>query len=282
MTRAFWLAALTALTAATIVGAPAARAGDLDAAVPGHPGLTAFDLVKTLAPDLTRNANGSATTHKLIPLRHLEGKDSYVDLSAELNITSADVYPVPGDPSRVIVTSDLGEVEGYVAQPSVMALISLTPTPRLVDAVEVGSDRWVAVSIDAKRNAAPGAPVIMVESEHDNSNQSYLSTAIAVVHHDRFAWVDTLFTFSEAYCAFRRTQQPFVTTTKSHGAYADIHVRVEEITDRTGDDCGDDVKPVEPGKREVTGVWRWNPRKGEYQGGSKALEKLQKEDQARF
>jgi hypothetical protein len=283
MKRVTSLVAALALAALTTAGASAAQAGDLSAVVPGHPGLTAFDLIKLMAPDLAHNADGSATTYKLTAMRHLEGKDADIDLTGKVMIADADVYALPGDASRVVVVADLGAVEGYVAQPSAMALIALTPTPHLLDAVQIGSDRFVAVDIKPVRMVARGSPLILVDSDHFNSNEDYLSTAVAVVRHDRFVWVDSVFTFNVKLCSWQETQSPVFTTVRRRGALADIHVRVDDVVKHLDDDCGgNDDHPPKPHKRQITGAWRWDARKGAYVGDTKALDRLEKENQTKF
>src|ERR1700761_4044891 len=120
-----------------------ALAADLSDPVPGHPGLTQFDLLKLFVPDLARGADGKAAGTKTVPFVHIEGQDSRIDLPDNLTVDSIEVIPMPGDPTREIMLADFGPSEGFVADGELLALFELDATPKLLDVTEVGSDRFV-------------------------------------------------------------------------------------------------------------------------------------------
>ena len=76
--------------------APAAAVG-LDQTVPGHPGLTYFELLRLVVTDLTPDGHGGDT---FVPFRHIEGKDLTSDLPDTPAFDAVDVIAVPGDPAR--------------------------------------------------------------------------------------------------------------------------------------------------------------------------------------
>ena len=261
----------------------AAAAADLSDPVPGHPGLTQFDLLKLVVTDLARGGDGSASGTKTVPFVHIEGKDSRIDLPDDLTVVSIEVMPVPGDPSREIMLADFGPSEGFVANAELMALFSLDPKPRLLDVTEVGSDRFVALETPIKL-LAPDAPLLVIESEHDNSNEAYLSSAMVTVRADKFRWIDSVFTFNVSLCSFQDFQQPTFTPRPAKGsAYASIDVRVVEETKLTGEDgCNDELKPPKPGKRVYATTYRWSSAKQDFQPTNTVLERLMQETTKRF
>ena len=275
--------ALPVVAALLLALAPAARAADdLSNPVAGHPGFTQFDLLKLVVTDLAHDADGSVGGKTVVPFVHLEGKDALVDLPDPLKVVSIEVVPMPGDPSREIMLADFGQSEGFVADGELMMLFSLDPKPRLLDVVQVGSDRFVAW-VKPVEMLAKDAPLLVIESEHDNSNQAYLSTAMATVRGDKFIWIDSIFTFNEHYCGWQRMQTPAIKPHPVKGsAYAAIDVRAVEETSRIeGDECGDDKIP-KPSKRVFDTLYVWNLAKKTFTPNNKSIETLSKEDQKRF
>ena len=262
--------------------ASSARAADLSDPVAGHPGVTQFDLLKLVVTDLARAPDGSAQGKTVVPFTHIEGKDMLVDLPDPLAVVSIEVMPMPGDPSREIMLADFGQSEGFVADGELMALFALDPKPRLLDVVQVGSDRFVAW--DSKpAMLARDAPLLVITSEHNNSNQTYDSTAMVTIRDDRFRWIDSVFAFSERYCGWQRIQSPSFTPRPRKGsAYASIDVKVVVDTTRSDEECGDDQKPPKAGKHTVETVYRWNPAKGDFVAANDALDRLSKENQKNF
>ena len=260
-----------------------ASGADLSDPVPGHPGFTQFDLLKLVVTDLARGDDGSASGTKTVPFVHIEGKDSGIDLPGDLTVVSIEVMPMPGDPSREIMLADFGPSEGFVANAELMALFSLDSKPRLLDVTEVGSDRFVAWH-NPPDMLAHDAPLLLIESEHDNSNESYLSTAMVTVRGDKFHWIDSVFTFSDSLCSFQDFQQPTFKPRPTKGsAYASIDVRVVEESKLTGEDgCNDELKPSKSHKRVYETLYRWDPAKRDFKPSNKVLERLQKETLKRF
>jgi hypothetical protein len=264
-----------------LVSASPAGAADLSDPVAGHPGLTQFDLAKLVVTDLARGTDGTASGAKVVRFRHIEGKSSLVDLPDPLAVAGIEVMPMPGDPSREILLIDFGPSEGFVADGELMALFRLDAKPRLLDVVQVGADKNVGWTTPPAM-LAPDAPLLVIESEHDNSNQTYVQNALVTVQGDRFRWIDTVFTFSDHACGYQRIQQPAFKARKTRDAVASIDVRVVEETKAIPDDnCGDDKVP-KPSRRVFDTVYRWNAAKKSFTPNNKAIERLSEEDQKRF
>jgi hypothetical protein len=267
---------------AALASAPAASAADLGDPVPGHPGVTMFDLARLVVPDLVDAPDG-ATGHKAVPFRHIEGNDMLAPPEDPilLGVPPIDAAAVPGRADRVVVLIDLGGSDGHVEEAAVLALVAFDPGPRLLDVVGVGNDRWTAMETDHARLLAAGSPLIAVESAHFNSNESYTSTELIFLRGDRFQLIDSLFTFDESFCAYTRTEEPTYTALAAPAPYRALEVSVKETVKRSGEDGCTDQKPPPAGVHIYSGVYRWDAAKGRYVVHSKALDALAALNKAR-
>ena len=273
MTRLIVLVACLIVAGAPLTAA-AASAGISDP-VPGHPGLTYLDLMKLVVTDLAATPDG-ASGHKVVAFRHIEGADLKADVedTVTLGSTSIQAIPVPGRTDRVLVLADLGGSDGNVEEAELLGLFAIDPKPRLLDVVEVGNDRWTALD-DTPRTLAPGSPLIIIDSDHDNSNENYNSTEMIFIRDDRFTLIDTLFTFSVSVCAFNRTQETAYATLAAPGPYRTLRVTVTETVKRTGDECNDDEKPPPAGVHRYSGTYRWNAARGRFEAQAGQLAVLE-------
>jgi hypothetical protein len=270
-----WLAALAP--------AAAAPAADLTDAVPGHPGLTAFDIARLVVTDLRAGPDG-ATGHKVVAFRHIEGKDGLAppEDPVQLGVPPVDMAAVPGRADRLLALIDLGASDGNVEEAEVLALVGFDPTPKLLDVVEVGNDRWTGMDTDHMPLLAPGSPLIVVDSGHSNSNESYASTDLIFLDGDRFRLIDTLFTFNESFCAFDRTEESTYRPIAGPGAYRALEVSVKETVKLTGEDGCSDQKPPPAGVHVYAGVYRWDAAKRRFVVHSRALDRLAALNKARM
>jgi len=271
-----WLAALA--------HAAAASAASLDDPLPGHPGVNAFDLAKLIIPDLAHSPDG-ATGHKTIVLRHIDGKGALAppEDPIALDPSAVDLMAVPGRPDRILALIDLGPSDGNVEEATVLGLYALSPKPRLLDAVEVGDDRWTGMESKNPPMLAPGSPLIAVDSGHSNSNESFNSTELIFLHGDRLALMGGLVTFSESFCAFERTQTLTYHAVPAPGPYASLQVSVRETTKLTGEDgCTDQPAPRHAGVQTYQGVYGWDAAKGGFVVSSKPLAALAALNKARM
>lgn len=94
--------------------------------------------------------------------------------------------------------------------------------------------------------------------------------------------IDTIFTFDENRCDFRREQIPsFKATGTAGGAFAAIEATVTETTTPSDEDCSSEQKP-EPARRSITVTYKWDDASSRYAPDSDAFEKLAAEDETRF
>jgi len=93
------------------------------------------------------------------------------------------------------------------------------------------------------------------------------------VRHERFSLIDSPFLFGERFCAFERTQTPSFTTFPERGAYRAVHVAVQQVTKRSGEDCGGE-KPPPSGDKSCQATYRWNARQQAFVASSHELDTL--------
>lgn len=270
-----------------IVLAPAlARAGealfpDLEDTVAGSEGVTYVDLSRLVLPGLEPDGTGYRGS-EIIGTRHLGGKDMGASPPDEFVIYDVAALPIrAGGRDRLLLLFDLGleaTAEGF----AILALFDTGTSPSLLDAAQVGFDRHTYFRAPASLPLDGGNDLVLTMSTHFNSSQAYVFSAMIGIREERLELIDTVFTFDDRACGFERRQKPeFTAAPGAAGAHADIAVRVVETTSHSGDAC-DDAKLPPEGSRAVETVYQWDAARSQYRPASDALERLARENEARF
>jgi hypothetical protein len=250
--------------------------------VPGHRDLTYFDLMKHVVTDLAPHGTGGATGSDIVPFTHIEGKHATAAPADDpVDFDHVDVMAIPGDPEHLILRTDLGPSDGNVEEAELLSLFVLAPRVRLLDVVEVGNDRFTGFSEGNPQLLAPRTPLILIESSHSNSDQSYQTTEMIFIRGGRFRLIDTVATFGERSCAAERTQTPSVTTMADNRPYRAIHLVVRSQVKPTGEDCGDETMPRARNAR-YQATYRWDARRQKFVTRSDALNRLAIQNENRF
>jgi hypothetical protein len=190
--------------------------------------------------------------------------------------------PIPGDESRIVLLADLGLAELRVDDTVLLALFALSPTPELLDVVEVGVDQFTHFrDMKPELMLAPRTPLIIIDSSHENSNQSYDASEMIFIHGARFRLIDSLFTLGDASCAQRRAQQPSFTTLADPGPYRAVHVSVEDRVAATGAECEDEKAP-RPHVSTFQATYRWDAQQQRFATPSSELRRLAAENHKRL
>jgi hypothetical protein len=239
--------------------------------VPGHHGLTYFDLMKHVVPDLTK-AGDSATGKTIVPFTHIDGRDLKAEPDA-ISLKEVDVIPIPGGATRTVLSVDLGSAEGSLAGAKFLALFSLAPAVKLLDIVEIGGDRFVDVTLARPPDLGRDTPLILVNSWHDNSNQSYGLVDMIFIRNGRFRQIDNVFTLGDAYCGYRRTQSIDIKTVADGAIYRAVEVTVRQEVTLADEDCGDEKLPV-AAVTTYRATYRWNLRRQDFTTNSHDLDRL--------
>jgi hypothetical protein len=286
--RIVWLA--VAAAAAGFAGMSGARASAaLDPAdhVAGHPTVTYFDLVKQIVTDLDSlpardlPQAGGPTAHTIVPYRHIEGKDAKTDPAGPVAIQLLTAFTIHADgKSRLALMIDLGPSDEAVTEFTLLGLFDMADQPKLLDVVEVGTDRLTGFA-GKPLSLGRGSDLITIDSDHFNSNEDFVGTELVFVRHNRFQLIGSLFTFDVHLCASRRTQEPVITTATDPAArYRKIRLAVRErvtlLPDRDG--CSGEKVP-RPFRRTYHATYRWSAARKEFEVTAGDLNRLDRENQ---
>ncbi len=280
---------LAAAAAGFADGSRANASGALDPAdhVAGHPTVTYFDLVKQVVTDLgdlparEEPASGPPTAHTIVPYRHIEGKSAKTDPAGPVAIQLLTARTIHADgKSRLALMIDLGPSDEAVTEFTLLALFDMADQPKLLDVVEVGTDRLTGFAGEPLP-LGRGSDLIVIDSDHFNSNEDFVGTELVFVRHDRFQLIGSLFTFDARLCASRRTQEPAITTAAGFAKrYRQIHLAVhEKVVLLSGSaDCSGEKVP-RPFHRTYRATYRWNAARGKFEITATDLNRLDRENQ---
>jgi hypothetical protein len=276
---------LALLVVACLLGWPASgRAGLVKPGDPvaGHSGLTYFDLMRMVVTDLTpASAGDDAEAHRIVNYRHIEGKNSKTVPAGAVAIKYLEPLEIhTGGMSRLVLMADLGPSDEAVAEFVLLALFDIGGTPKLLDVVEVGTDRLTGFADKPLLALGRGSDLIRIDSDHFNSDEDFVNTELIVVRGDRFQLVDAVYTYNVKSCTYQLTEWPEVRTVSDRGRrYRAIVLTVPEKVELQRDfaDCGDEKAP-RPFVRTFHATYRWNARRRAFVAVSGNLAKLAKEN----
>jgi hypothetical protein len=268
--------------------AGAGRAGgalDPTDRVPDHPTVTYFDLLREVVTDLdSPPVHGEPTAHAIVPYRHIEGDDAKTAPAGPVAIQLLTALTIKaGSKSRLALMIDLGPSDEAVAEFTLLALFDMADQPKLLDVVEVGTDRLTGFAgkpLPLGRGHKGGADLITVSSDHFNSNEDCVGTELIFVRNNRFQLAGSLFTFDVRNCASRRVQEPVITTAADpSGRYRKIRVAVNASVTLEPDraDCSGETIP-RPLRRTYHAIYRWNAVRKHFEITSSDLQKLDREN----
>jgi hypothetical protein len=266
-----WTAAL-----AQAVGFP-----ELSGAIPGHQDVTYFDLAKMVVPDLKAGDDGFYKGSAPIEMRDILGGDDGGSPPETINLPNAAVLAIKaGGKERLTMLLDLGQAQDSAEGFAVLALFDLTGKPKLLDAVNVGTDQSTYFRDPGKLAVGPDDDALITMSTHFNSNQGYVDTILIQVRGDRFEPIDQINTFDENVCAYKRTQDLSFQAPGDERPYAAIKVTVTDATMPSGESCEEPAP--EAVSRGISVTYRWDKAKSRYVKDSDAFEKLSAENAKRF
>jgi hypothetical protein len=273
------LAALSLVGAAHAQNAASADPGD---PVPGTRGVTYLDLLRQIVPDIAATDNGYEG-HKTIALRHIGGDDMASEAPDPIVISTLSVLPVQADgKDRLLLLVDLGQSEDSVQSSTVLALFSTGDSPKLLDAADVGYDRFTGFGEPAKLSLGEGKTMVITQSSHFNSNQNYEATPMILLRNDRLQLVDVVWTLDDHGCSYERQERPaFSAGDRAARTYSDIVATVTETTTLTNQDCSGE-EALKPGTQVFTVTYRWDEASSKFVPDSDAFDKLAAENEERY
>jgi hypothetical protein len=275
------LATLVLMLAPTSSRAAEVTFPDLEAAVPGHKDISYLDLAQDIVLDLAK-ANGVYQGHVVIDVRHIGGPDDASSQPETINLPGVAALPIRSDGrDRLLLLLDFGDAADSANGFAVLALYDLSSAERLLDAANVAYDRSTWFREGASLAVSADTDAVITMSEHFSSSQGYVTSALILPRDDRLELIDTIFTFNEQLCEYKRQQVPsFKTVDAAGSAFASIEAVVTETTTPSDESC-EGQKPA-PATRTITVTYKWDDAASRYAPDSDALKKLAVENQQRF
>lgn len=277
-----WLAALLAWPAAGVAQGAIVRdrtLTELIVQVPGHTGISYFDLVKQVIPDLARDET-RAIGHKTIPLRHIAG-DGYggtIPDPIKIGVLRAVPFQSEGKP-RIALLIDIGKIDDLGEQPHILAAFDATGRmPTLLDAVDIGLDRSTSLAEPALVQIGAHDDAILTTSQHFNSAENYTWTALIFLRGGKLELVDKFLAYSAWTCAsqgkraFSFKGVPGANDTP----YYAIGVTMSDLGSPPEERC-DDLPLSAPYARTATSHYRWDAGRAQFMADSDAVQRLQKQ-----
>jgi hypothetical protein len=286
MSSALWQGRSVRTAIAALIGilwladAASAEIVELTDMLPGHPGVTYFDLMKLVVTDIEVDPPEPPTAHTIVPYRHIEGAKARTEPAGPIAIKYLEPLNIhAGGPARLALMADLGDSDEAVAEFVLLALFDMTDEPKLLDVVEVGRDRLTGFGTPALTPLGNGTDLINIDSDHFNSNEDFVVNELLFVRNDRFELVDSLFTFDVKMCAFSLTEEPSVSTRLARGErYRRILLNVREKREVMPDAASCDDKPPRPFAQNYSTVYRWDAHRGRFVAISGNMKKLDAEN----
>lgn len=254
---------------------------ELNSPIPGHQDITYFDLAKMIVPDLKAGDDGFYKGSAPIEMRDILGGNDGGSPPETVNLPNAAVIAVKaGGKDRLAMLLDLGQAQDSAEGFAVLALYDLTDKPKLLDAVNVGTDQSSYFRDPGKLAISPDDDALITMSTHFNSNQGYVGTILILVRNDRFEPIDQINTFDENVCAYRRTQDLSFQTRGGERPYGSIEVTVTDATKPSGESCEEEAPKAV--SQDISVTYRWDDKASRYVRDSDAFEKLSAENAKRF
>jgi hypothetical protein len=255
----FRLAFFPALLLAGLTGAQATEVTDM---VPGHPGITYEMLLKQALPSLAEDKDGNWTA---LGLQTLRGTDGKIEKDTDLSFGDISVLSVKeGGRKRLLLLSGDSRADGSFS--AILAAYDDTvPTPKLLDFLDAGGDRFVLFSSPPALAIAPGTDAFLVDVNHFNSNQNYSDETIYYLDGGRLKVATSQFTLNQGMCGCEMRQVPVYAVHDDKGAkYRAISISVTQTTTHTDETCDEGTKLPKAGKVTYTDVYRWDAKKNAY------------------
>lgn len=274
------LYALCLLIAAT----GGSAAAEIGARVPGSADLTYADLLKQVIPDLAL-ANGEASGTQVRPLRHIaEGFGGKPP--GAIAIRTADSLTLEAEGrNHLLVLAHLGSSEDE--ETVILALFDQGPSPKLLDVVDVGMDRFTSLGKPPLLRIGPKDQAVVTTSSHHNSNQSYRFTALIAVQEGKFKLIDRFSTFGDRACkgsdeVVNSQSLSFATQASKGGRYHAIQATVLEGATVKAGACGGKEGRQRKSSRRWSTSYHWSEAEQAFIRSSDALKDLEARNEKRF
>lgn len=254
----------------------------LSSRVEGGSRTTYFDLLRELLPDLQTDA----TAHRSIPLRSLPEPRKREAVTGDVKFEFKPYWFKSEGRRLLLLWVNLkadGANEGtpYEGEADVLAVYSPGPRARLLDALDVKTDRFTGFwrdralfPLDSRNDA------FVVYSTHSNAGESYNDFEMLFVDGGRLKTIASRFLYETQACGASFTEAPSFRAVADPGnKYPKVLVKVELIKKPDEAAC---EHPTRGYTRNYQGLYRWDPSKGRYVSNSRQLDSLDKFNERRI
>ena len=267
------------LIVGTSHGAEHQQTIDLTSAVQKDSRTTYLDLIQKLMPD----AKADATAQGTVPIRSIiePGKKEAIAGPIKFDI-EPHWFNSEGKRLlmlRVDLTSDhANSGTPYEGEAVVLVVFKLEQTATMLDALEIKTDRFTGFwedralfPLDSQNDA------FVVYSSHWNAGESYTSLDMLFVDSGQLKAITSQFLFETQGCGATFTERPSFRSVAAAGSkYPNVVLTVKVTKEADEPSCSRRTRGY---TKSYQAVFRWNPVKRKYEGGSRqfaALEKFNK------
>ena len=262
-------------------GVGALQTKDLTAPVRAGSKTTYLDLLRQLLPD----AKADATAHSTVPLGSLSEPVERKAITGDIEFDFKPVW-IRSEGRRLLLLrvnlTAAGANEGtpYEGEAVVLAVYRLEPDARLLDALEIKTDRFTGFWEDRPVfRLSPRSDALIVYSTHWNAGESYISLDMLFVDAGRFRKIASLFLYNTQGCGVAFNAKPYFRAVADPGRkYPRVLLKVKLRKEPDGVEC---ERPTAGYTKYYQGLYRWNPAGGRYEGRSRQLDRLDKFNEKR-
>lgn len=242
---------------------------------------TYFDLLRTLFPDLEVDPAqpGVAVAHTTVPIKHIGEPGDKTVLEGDFEIKDLKVRQVLSQGRALLLScidlsaENANEATPYEGEASVLAVFSLESTIKLLDAMDIKTDRLTDFWGEHPMfRLNPQNDAFVVYSTHWNAGESYNDITVLFVDRGRLKIIASLFTVDTQGCGANIIQTPFFGALHdTRRTYPNILVRVKVKKVEDPEECDRRTRGY---TRYYRAIYHWNSTKAQYESGSRQLERL--------
>lgn len=250
---------------------------DINTAVPGHPGLVYFDLLRQLVPDLEANET-MASGSEIGPIAHVMGPFMGSDGLAKVpeRITFGSFQTRIGQfegEQRILILTELGAGDVQNA-PTVLLAFSDDDKPKLLDAMDVALSNTVFFGLDPF-DIGQDDQAIVATSQRVAGETTELGDVLLFMRDGKFQPITLLSRVETIGCGFQWTQPISVTGQRpaTAGPYDDFKVTITDTGSLLDNGC-DQSEGETPFANDYSALFQWTAATGRFAGDMSEIHRL--------
>lgn len=245
---------------------------NIDKPVTAGSSTTYLDLLKLIFPDLysTSGETSEAMANKTVPVRHIDGDHAEEALEGDINFNLFVVLPIRSQGRELLllqidpkITNELEDGRKDVEERSLLALCQNGSPPKLLDVMDIKSDRsngfWSKNPI-VKLNSATDA--FLICNTHHNSNQQYTTIRMLFVNENRLQEICSIFALDlKTYCESFASTPVFWTVPSAGEDYPKVVASIKLKMEPSPSDCKPRIRGF---TKKFRAEFRWDKVKKQY------------------